>query len=186
MKISLQDLNQKWIRYYTSDDKGTDYDYTIFVNMKVIDVSPEMAKEKYYTESKEVQDGWEYQLDHKGNVMKDSLGNDIKHPKYKTISCNVVETHLSKSARVGGSLDYWDNHSKQFFKTDNLMADSFFEDGLVVVVGGDVNALTPATKKKIGRKPMPFPNSFVMVLQANGQLKAMVKGLLYENNCILK
>jgi hypothetical protein len=97
----------------------------------------------------------------------------------------VVETHLSKSARVGGSLDYWDNHSNQLFKTDNIAADSFFEDGLVVVLGGDVNALTPETKKKIGKKPMPFPNPFDMLLQAGGNLKGMVKNLLYENRCIL-
>jgi len=186
MKITLQDLNQRWIQYYTTDIKDTKYDYAVFVNLKVIDVSPEMAKEKYYTESKEVQDGWQYQLDSKGNVMKDSLGNDIKFPKYKTITCNVVETHLTKAARVAGSLDYWDNSRNQLFKTDNIAADSFFEDGIVVVLGGDVNALTPATKNKIGRKPMPFPNSFDMVLQANRQLKGMVKGLLYENNCILK
>src|SRR3972149_651794 len=120
MKISLQDLNQNWIRYYTSDVAGTHYDYSVFVNLKVIDVSPELAKEKYYSESKQVQDGWEYKLDSKGNVIKDSLGNDIKKPKYKTITCNVVETHLSKTARVGGSLDYIDNHTNQLYKTDNI------------------------------------------------------------------
>ncbi len=185
MKISLQDLNQNWIRYYTSDLQGTKYDYTVFVNLKIIDVSPELAKEKYYSENKQVQDGWEYQLDSKGNVMKDSLGKDIKKPKNKTIACNVVETHLTKAARVAGSLDYWDNHTNQLFKTDNIAADSFFEDGIVVVLGGDVSALTPATKNKIGRKPMPFPNSFDMILQAGGNLKGMVKNLLYENRCIL-
>lgn len=185
MKISLQDLNQNWIRYYTSDIKGTSYDYTVFVNLKVIDVSPELAKEKHYSESKEVPDGFQYILDSKGNVMKDSLGNDIKKPKFKTITCNVVETHLSKQARVAGSLDYWDNNSKQLFKTDNIAADSFFEDGFVVVLNGDVNALTPETKNKIGKKPMPFPNPFDMLLQAGGNLKGMVKNLLYENRCIL-
>ena len=185
MKISLQDLNQNWIKYYTTNTQGVEYDYTVYANIQVIDVSPELAKEKYYSESKQVQDGWEYQLDPKGNVMKDSLGNDIKKPKYKTITCNVVETHLTKSARVGGSLDYWDNHTNQLFKTDNIAADSFFEDGIVVVLGGDVNALTPETKKKIGRKPLPFPNAFDMLLQAGATLKGMVKNILNENKCIL-
>jgi len=186
MKISLQNLNQKWIRYYTTEVKNTHYDYSVFVNLKVIDVSPERAKEKHFSESKKVKDGWEYQLDPKGNVMQDSLGNDIKTPKYKTITCNVVETQLTKSARVAGSLDYWDNNSKQLFKTDNIAADSFFKDGVVVVVGGDINALTKATKKKIGHKPLAFPNSFDMILRANAQLKGMVKNLLYQNNRILK
>jgi hypothetical protein len=124
-------------------------------------------------------------MDAHGNVKKDSLGNDIKHPKYKNITCNVVETHLTKSARVGGSLDYWDNHSNQLFKTDNIAADSFFEDGIVVVLGGDVNALKPETRAKVGRRPAPFPNSFDMLLQAGANLKDMVKKILYENRCIL-
>jgi len=185
MKISLQDMNQNWIRYYTTITQGIDYDYTVYTNIQIIDVSPELAKEKYYTEEKQVQDGWQYELDSHGNVKKDSLGNDIKHPKYKTISCNVVETHLSKTAHVGGSLDYWDNHTNQLFKTDNIGADSFFEDGIVVVLGGDVSALKPETKAKIGRKPMPFPNSFDMLLQAGTNLKGVVKNILYENRCIL-
>lgn len=185
MKISLQELNQKWIRYYTSDTKGINYDYTALVNIQHIDVSPENAKEMYYSESKQVQDGWAYELDPKGNVKKDSLGNDIKKPKYKTITCNLVETHLTKTARVSGSLDYINNQTKQLFKTDNIAADSFFEDGIVVVLGGDVNALKPETRKKIGRKPIPFPHHFDMILQAGSTLKNMVKNLLHENRCIL-
>lgn len=185
MKISVQELNQKWIRYYTTDTKEINYDYTACVNIQLIDVSPENAKEMYYSESKQVQDGWEYELDPKGNVKKDSLGNDIKKPKYKTITCNLVETHLTKSARIAGSLDYINNQTKQLFKTDNIAADSFFQDGIVVVLGGDVNALKPETKKKIGRKPMPFPSHFDMILQAGGTLKNMVKNLLHENSCIL-
>ncbi len=185
MKISLQDLNEQWIRYYTTDISGVAYDYTVFVNLKVIDISPDLVKEKQYSESKKIKDGWEYQLDSKGNVMKDSLGNDIKNTKYKTITCNVVETHVSKTARVAGSLDYVDNHSRQLLKTDNIAADSFFEDGIVVVVGGDVNALSPETKNKIGKKPLPPPNPFDMLLQAGGTLKGMVKGLLNQNKCIL-
>lgn len=186
LKISLQELNRQWMRYYTSDVKGTTYDYNIVVNLKVIDVSPDLVKEKYYSESKKIKDGWEYKLDAKGNVTKDSLGNDIKQPKYKTIKCDVVETHFSKSARVAGTLDYIDNNSKQLLHTDNIAADSFFEDGVVVVLGGDVNALTPETKARIGKKPLPYPDPFGMLLQAGGTLKGMVKNLLFQNTAVLQ
>lgn len=186
LKISLQELNRNWLRFYTTEVKNITYDYNIVVNLKVIDVSPELVKEKYYSETKKVKDGWEYKLDDKGNVMKDSLGNDIKQQKYKTIKCDVVETYFSKTARVAGSLDYWDNHSKQLLHTDNLAADSFFEDGVVVVLGGDVNALTAETKAKIGKRPLPYPDPFGMLLQAGGILKGMVKNLLVQNNAVLK
>jgi hypothetical protein len=149
MKISLQDLNQNWIRYYTTNTQGTDYDYTVLVSLKVIDVSPESVKDIQRMESKQIQDGWEYKLDPKGNVMKDSLGNDIKKPKYKTITCTIVETQFRKAAHLAGSLDYVDNHTNQLYKTDNIEADSFFEDRAITVIGGDVNALKPETKNKI-------------------------------------
>lgn len=186
MKISLQELNGPWLRYYTSEVKGVNYDYNVVVNLKVIDVSPELVKEKYYSESKKVEDGFEYVLDSKGNVKKDSLGNDIKKPKFKKITCNVVESHFTKSARVAGSLDYIDNSNNQLLKTENIAADSFFEDGVVVVLGGDVNALSAATRKKIGKKQLPFPNPFDMLLQAGTNLKTMVKNLVYQYNGILK
>jgi hypothetical protein len=186
LKISMQELNRQWLRYYTTEVKDIAYDYNIVVNIKVIDVSSDLVKEKYFSESKKIKDGWEYKLDSKGNVMKDSLGNDIKQPKYKTIKCDVVETHFSKSARMAGTLDYIDNHSKQLMHTDNLAADSFFEDGVVVVLGGDVNALTPETKAKIGKRPLPYPDPFGMLLQAGSILKGMVKNLLVQNTVILK
>lgn len=185
MKISVQDLNQQWIRYFTTDTKEVSYDYTVYTNIKQIEVSPERSNSKQYSESKKIQDGWEYEVDSKGNVKKDSLGNDIKKPKYKTISCTVVETFLTKSVRVAGSLDYVNNQTKQLYKTDNLAADSFFEDGFVTVVGGDVSALTPATKNKIGKHPLPFPPTPDMILQAGGILKGMVKNILHDNKCIL-
>jgi hypothetical protein len=77
------------------------------------------------------------------------------------------------------------NQTKQLYKTDNLAADSFFEDGFVTVVGGDVSALTPATKNKIGKHPLPFPPTPDMILQAGGILKGMVKNILHDNKCIL-
>lgn len=186
LKISMQDLNQNWIRYYTADPGNTNYDYTIFVNIKSIDVAPPMIKEIHYAESKQVPDGWEYIFDSKGNVKKDSLGNDMKKPKTKTITCNVIESRYKKMAHLVGCLDYFDNNTGQLFKTNNIAADSFFEDGIVTVLGGDVNALKPETKAKIGRRQPVFPNDFDMLLQAGATLKGMVKNILYENRCILQ
>jgi hypothetical protein len=185
MQLSLQDLNQNWIRYYTTPDPSTQYDYTVLVNLKVIDVSPESVKEVQYTESKQLQDGWEYKLDSKGNVMKDSLGNDIKKLKYKTITCTLVQTQFRKMAHLAGSLDYMDNRTHQLYKTDDIMADSFFEESALTVTGGDMAALKPETKAKLAHRPAPFPDPFEMLLQAGNNLKGMIKNILYENRCIL-
>ena len=183
-KISLTELNNQWLVYHTAETKGVDYDYTILVNMKNIEVSPEFVKENQFVDSKEVPDGFQYALDKKGNVMKDSTGNDIKIPKKKTISCTVNETYQNKKATIAGSLDYVDNYSKQLLKTDPIAADNFFEYRSATATG-DLNALKPESKANLGKRPVPFPPGFDMLLQAGQTLKGMVKNIIWANKGVL-
>lgn len=183
-KISLSDLNGEWLRYYTHEVKGMDYDYVIVVNMKNINVSPEAVKETSFTETKIIPDGFQYALDANGNVKKDSLGNDIKIPKTKTIFCNVIETYQNKKAIIAGTLDYINNSTGQLLKTDPIASENFFEYRSYGAIG-DINALKPETKAKLGPKPVPFPSGFDMLLQAGQVLKGMVKDIIYKNKNIL-
>lgn len=183
-KISLSDLNGEWIRYYTSEVKGMTYDYTVLVNMKNINVSPEGIKETAFTETKTIPDGFNYALDSKGNVMKDSAGNDIKIPKTKTISCNVTETYQTKKAIIAGTLDYINNSTGQLIKTDPIASENFFENRAYAAIG-DLNALKPETAAKLGNRPMPFPPGFDMLLQAGGVLKGMVKNIIVTNKGVI-
>jgi hypothetical protein len=184
-KISLSDLNANWLLYETKENKQRHYDYTILVNMKQIDVSPESVKEINTVETKEVQDGYEYVLDDRGNVKKDSLGNDIKKPKYKTIKCNVIETYQSKKAIIGGTLDYINNNTDQLIKTNPIASENFFEYSSATAIG-DLNALKPETKNKLGKRPIPFPNNFDMIFKAGQTLKGMVKDIIWSNKGILQ
>ncbi|MES2138563.1 MAG: hypothetical protein V4511_02565 [Bacteroidota bacterium] len=183
-KISLTDLNGEWLRYYTHEVKGLDYDYVIVVNMKNINVSPEAIKETNFTETKIIPDGFQYALDANGNVKKDSLGNDIKLPKTKTIFCNVIETYQNKKAIIAGSLDYINNSTGQLIKTDPIASENFFEYRSFGAIG-DINALKPETKAKLGPKPVPFPSGFDMLLQAGQVLKGMTKDIIYKNKSVL-
>ncbi|MDF2435649.1 MAG: hypothetical protein K0Q95_25 [Bacteroidota bacterium] len=184
-KISLSDLNADWLLYETKENKQRHYDYTILVNMKQIDVSPENLKEINTLETKEVQDGYEYELDARGNVKKDSLGNDIKKPKYKTIKCTLIETYQSKKAIIGGTLDYINNNTDQLIKTNPIAAENFFEYSSATAIG-DLNALKPESKSKLGRKPVPFPPNFDMIFKAGQTLKGMVKEIIWANKNILQ
>lgn len=179
-KISLSDLNKLWLNYNTKEVKGRSYDYEILVNIKAIDVSPESVKEIHYIETKEVEDGFTYLLDQNGNVVKDSLGNDIKLPKYKTISCEVIENQQKKTAIITGTLDFLSKETNQLIKTDPITAQTFFENYCAIAVG-DINALKAETKKKIGNRPLPFPSNPMMILQAGEILKGMVKDIIWNN-----
>jgi hypothetical protein len=182
-KISLYELNSFWVNFDTKFVKDRKYDYTILVNMKFIDVSPESMKEIHTDESKEIQDGWQYVLDKNGNVVKDSLGNDMKVPKYKTITAHIIEYQMKKAAKITGTIDFISGTNGQLIKGDPITTEYFF-DHFWLQVTGDMNALKEETKKRLGNKPMPFPSSFDMLLQAAQILKNMTKDIIYNNKGI--
>jgi hypothetical protein len=123
-------------------------------------------------------------LDEKGNVKKDSLGNDIKSPKYKTITFNLIETIQTKSARVSGKLEYFNVVRNEFLREDPVTSDAFFEHRCLMAVG-DINALKPETWAKLGSSPIPFPHDLDLLDQAGNTLKAMVRDIVVRNRDIV-
>ena len=183
-KISLTALNKNWLLYFNEKQGNLIFDYTILVNMKVITVSPESEKQLFYEEKKKVRDGWEYELDDEGNVKKDTLGNDIKIPKYNTITCKVVEKLQSKSAAIIGSINYIDNRTNELIRTDPIKSETFWQHRSGIA-NGNVKSLTAKTKKIIGIPPAPFPRDFDMLLDVGQALKGMTKDILYQNKNVL-
>lgn len=183
-KISLTDLNGLWVNYDTKEVQNRSYDYLIKVDIKGILVSPESVKETEHTESKDVQDGWQYMLDKNGNVMKDSLGNDIKSPKYKTITCLVIESYQKKTAIITANIDYLNNITKQLVKTNPISSQALF-DHIAVRTVGNIEALKPETKQKIGSTPVPFPTDPAMILMADDILKNMTRDIIRANKYLI-
>jgi tetratricopeptide (TPR) repeat protein len=185
LKISLKDLNVLWLNYDTRHDKNVYYDYSILLNLRDIKISPEQVSQETITEQKEVPDGFRYALDSKGNVMKDTAGNDIKVPIVKIITCKVIITHQFKSALITGTLDYYDNRNSQLIKTNPITAETIFEHHAGNAVG-DLDALKPETRRLVGNNPLPFPTNQDLILQAGINLKEMTKNIIWSNKGILK
>jgi len=183
-KISLTDLNAKWVRYETQKIDNRNYDYIILLNIRIIDVGPDGLKEIHYTESKEVADGFQYVLDANGNVMKDSLGNDIKIPKTKIISCNVIETQQQKAVTLSGTIDFIDLSNTQTICTDPITSQFFFNH-VSAIAQGNLDALKPETIEKTKLRPLPFPNDFEMILRAGDIIKEMSKNIISHNRNII-
>ena len=184
LKISLSDLNGQWLNFDNKPNPGIDYDYNIFLNIKLIDVSPEQVNTNNWMETKEVQDGWQYVYDKRGNVMKDSSGNDIKVPKYKTISCKVSETVLHKSSIISGFMDFYDNNTKQLIKSEPITAETYFDNVFTQAVG-DFDALKPETIQKVkNSQPIPFPSDVDMIFKANAMMKDIAKDIIYNHKYI--
>lgn len=185
LKISMEDMNTLWMNYHTKAIEGINYDYTILLNIKEIAVSPEQVREESYVDQKEIQDGFKYKLDAKGNVMKDTAGNDIKIPVIKIITCKVMLTKQRKSAMIGGTLDYLNNRTGQLIKTDPIVAETFFENN-VAAPYGDLNALSSSSRTLINTSHfVPFPPNPDIIMQAAIRLKDMTKDIIWNNKNII-
>lgn len=181
LTVSPQELETQWVEYYTRAlDENTRYDYHIKINLKVIAVSPEGIKEIDRIEKKTLEDGFQYVLDKNGNVMKDSLGNDIKIKKYKDITCTVVETAQKKSARIDGDVEIYQTDPLKLLRKDPIGANSHFEHYSARAIG-DVNALSPESRELVEREPLPFPGDGEMIMRCSESLKIAIRGILQRN-----
>jgi hypothetical protein len=185
MTMNVNDMNEDWVVYHNKAVDGADYDYKVVCRVQHMIVGPEQQNEKSYTDSKQVQDGYEYVLDSRGNVKKDSLGNDIKKPKMKTISCVVKEVHQFKQATMDGVLEYYSANNNMLIKTMPMKADGVFDNTFAVAVG-DLTALTKDSKLKLDRKPMPFPTNTELMLQAGATFKTVLHKAMIDNGSLVR
>jgi hypothetical protein len=185
LEINTDNLESPWVEYHFKDlDNQINYDYTIFINLESIFVSPDNVKESDKMYKKEVQDGFDYVLDSRGNVMKDSLGNDLKTPKYKTLACTIIETHQNKSVRIEGNAEFLSNNPRKLIKKEPIGAENIFDNHSARAVG-DVEALDDAARELIKSEYIPFPNDMQMIFNTTQTLKPAITDALYRNRRII-
>jgi hypothetical protein len=181
LSLDLPRLNSEWVEYHTQNlDADTKYDYLVNVNVKNIAVSPDQTMQRDSVVKKEVEDGFAYQLDARGNVMKDSLGNDIKMKKFKTVQCALIETVQSKSCVIDGDIEVVQINPDKILKKDPIGAESGFEHVSARALG-DIEALTPAQIQKTKSQPLPFPSDMEMVFRCSDALKQAINSAIQSN-----
>lgn len=180
-------LRQEWVEYYLTDrDQSIDFDYLIQVNLLYVAISPDRVSEKDQHVSREVDDGFQYVLDARGNVMKDSAGNDIKVRKTKTISCSFIESVQEKSVSLRGEVEFMMlNPDRRLLKKEPIGAESRFTFTSARAIG-DVKALSEEQLKKIQTKPIPFPTDFEMIGRCTETLSNAVRDVVYRNRHLIK
>ena len=145
--IDMIGLNSQWVKFDSKANEATIYDYRVMVHLVKIDASPEQVLKNKYTDTKKVEDGFDYVLDAKGNVKKDSLGNDMKTKKYKTIACDLLETVQQKDGLVGATVDFYTSQNELIYSYP-ISGMSHWQYMSAVAIG-DLNALTDASRAKL-------------------------------------
>jgi uncharacterized protein YceK len=185
LTVDLQALNNDWVEYHTVNlDNNAQYDYFINVNVRNIMVSPDQTSQKDSVIKRDVEDGFSYQLDKKGNVMKDTLGNDIKVKKYKTLQCALVSTLQTKTCRIDGDIEIIQVNPNKLLKKDPIGAQSNFENASARALG-DVGALSPSQLQRTKTEIVPFPSDIDMIIRCSAGLKNAIRGSIQSNRRLI-
>jgi hypothetical protein len=175
LALDFPRLNSQWVEYYTQNlNDNTQFDYYVNVNIKSIWISPDQSQQRESVIKKRIQDGFTYVLDKKGNVMQDSLGNDIKTPKYKNLQCALVETVQSKTCHIDGDVDVIQMNPNKELKKDPIRAESNFEN-ISSRALGDIKALNSNQLERTKTSIVPFPTDIEMVIRCSEPLKRAVR-----------
>jgi len=185
LSVDLQALNSEWVEFHTINlDENAQYDYFINVNVRNIAVSPDQTAQIDSVVRRDVEDGFTYQLDSRGNVMRDSLGNDIKVKKYKTLQCALISTLQTKSCVIEGDIETIQTNPNKLLKKDTMGARSTFENVSARAVG-DMGALNASQLQKTKTQLMIFPSDIEMVIRCSESLKQAIRGSIQSNRRLI-
>ena len=172
-------LNQFWTVYHANQENDIAYDYSMQLQLKRINISPERIVERQILREKEIIDGWEYLLDRNGNVVKDSLGNDIKIDKIINVKARVFEFQQEKNSQIIADVVYVNLNSNQL--VDRFTIDSGFVFGnLYATFRGDERALYREDLEIINNRRIPFPSNEQMVYDTGEDLKNKLKNIISQ------
>ncbi len=181
LSVDLPSLNSEWVEYHTYNPGGdTRFDYFVNVNIRNIIVSPDQTMQKDTVVKKDVEDGFTYKLDARGNVMKDTLGNDIKSIRYKTLQCALIETIQTKTCHISGDIEIIQGNPEKVLKKDPLGAESGFE-WISARALGDIQALSQAQIEKTKTKAVAFPPDMEMIFRCSDALRQAINDALRSN-----
>ena len=170
-------LNDFWTVYHANTNQSIDYDFSMALQLKRINVSPERITEKQLLRQKNIIDGWEYVLDANGNVVKDSLGNDIKQDKIITAKARFNEFNQFKSTQVNANVVYSDLKQNQVLESFPIDSEFIF-DNLYATVKGDKRALTTEDIQILKNRRIRFPSNEQMVFDTGEDLKFKLKNII--------
>ena len=185
LNINTSRFNSTWVDFdFTKERNDSDYDLYISIIVKDLIISPENFSTQEILRRKTIQDGYTVELDRRGNVKKDTLGHEIRIPKYKDISCTLIERRQSKSAEIHGDVEFVASNPEQLLQKVPVIGDSYFEhfSGRAV---GNFDALEPEDIQLINTAPVPFPDNLSMIYDCSFSLQRSVSNAINNNRDLI-
>ena len=181
LNFSSYGASNFWVDYHNKKQPGRQYDYTIDLKFKQINISPDQEREKEVLEEREIQDGYTYQKDANGNIVKDTLGNPIKIPRMIKVRSKVHLYQQFKEAQVTAQAEITDNHTGQTIDRFPLQSKYTFEH-VFATQTGDRRAIRNEYLNFLKERRIPFPTGEQMVYDAAQDIKMQFKDILNQAN----
>lgn len=179
-------LDSDWVQYFFRNDDQVNFDYLAIVKIKSVKVSPDDLKTTDKVYKKKVEDGFEYVLDAKGNVKKDSTGKDIKVAKYKELQCALVETVQHKEANLNGEVQFIEIKPVELVIAQKPFGAQTVFHHVSARAIGDVNALDKEARQALDSEQIPFPSDEELVFNNAMQIQQAIQNILRENQVYFK
>ncbi|GLB49215.1 hypothetical protein [Neptunitalea lumnitzerae] len=170
-------LSSNWTVFHSNPLPNKVYDYEVTMNFEAIEVSPEFVNEKEYVKEKQIVDGKTNLYDEEGNVVKDSLGNEILVDKYTTVVCSFYQFTQNKTAQVMATVSLFDTKEQQLVDTFPMNSQFVFNNSYAKH-RGDTRALENNQLDLLEVAALQFPSDEQMVYDAGENLKDKMKSIL--------
>lgn len=177
LNFTTYGLNKPWIVFHNQPQENRQYDYDLTLRLTDILISPDQVLQKELQRERSIKDGFEYVLDSRGNVAKDSLGNDIKRDKMVLVKAVVLQSEQFKEVTVNAVVELFNLQSNQVEDRFPLKSNYVF-NYLHATVRGDRRALDANYLKTLNPSAVPFPSSEQMIYDAGEDIKLQLKGIL--------
>jgi len=177
MRISESNMSNKWVIYHKEKDSTVSYDYEVSVAIDQFHITPEQVNTETVQQQARIKDGWEYVYDGNGNVMKDTLGNDIKRDKIITVQAEVKMFQQVKAGKVDGKVSIQNISTNSLMSNTPMFGEAKFEN-VFAQFRGDQRAIEQKYHKALQNKEVPFPSDSEFVKYALAEYRAKLLQLL--------
>jgi len=178
-RINSGNFENPWVQYHHKKENKIKYDYQVNIEFNKLTFVPEKTNQETVAQEAKVQDGWQYQLDASGNVMKDDKGNDIKIAKYKVVKAEISLFQQNKASKLDGNVIIKNLKTNKQVLNNIMFGEAKFQH----VYGkyrGDQRAIEQKYYDVLKAKELAYPQDHEFVKYSVSNFKQKVTALLAQ------
>ena len=178
-KINSSNFDNQWVIYHNKKDGKVKYNYQVDISLDKLTLEPAKVIEEKVNQEGKVQDGWQYQLDSNGNVMKDENGNDLKTAKYKVVNAEVMVYQQNKASKIEGTIIIKNLENKTTLITKQEIGEAKFQHAYAKYKG-DQRAIDQKYYDALQSKAVSYPKDYEFIKYSLSNFKQKVDALMSQ------